>query len=59
VCYKGKFIGIEVKRPGETATKLQEHNIANIFVSGGSAIVARDVEDVKAFIEFRSGRLDA
>ena len=51
VCYKGKFIGLEVKRPGGKPTKLQEHNIEQIKQSGGYAGIVYDVEDVKTILE--------
>lgn len=52
VCYKGKFIGIEVKTP-KTKTNvsdLQYYNIELIDKANGYAIVAWDLEGVKSFI---------
>ena len=53
VCYKGLFIGIEVKRP-ETknkVSKLQGHHLAKIEQAEGLSMVAWNVEMVKEFIE--------
>ena len=52
VCYKGRFIGIEVKTP-KTKTNvsdLQNHNIELIHKANGYAIVAWDLEGVQKFI---------
>lgn len=52
VCYKGKFIGIEVKTP-KTKTNvsdLQNNNIRLIHKANGYAIVAWDLECVQKFI---------
>lgn len=46
-CIKGKFIGIEVKRPGGIVSPLQQFNINEIHRSGGVAFVAYSVEDVR------------
>jgi len=53
VCYEGKFIGIEVKRPGtkNNVSKLQKHNLALIEQSEGLSLVAWDVEMVKEFLQ--------
>lgn len=49
VSLNGKFIGIEVKRPGNErgTTKLQDYALENIRASGGVAFVASNVETVK------------
>lgn len=41
----GRFVGIEVKAPGKTATKLQELVIRRIQQAGGIAGVATSVEE--------------
>ena len=46
-CLKGKFIGIEVKRPGEKPTKIQESYIKTINDIGGLAFWADNLDDVK------------
>ncbi len=52
-CYKGMFIGIEVKKPStkNNVSKLQQHNLNLIKLAEGRCIVAWDVEMVKEFIE--------
>ena len=48
----GKFIAIEVKKPNalHTVTPIQQHNIDTINTTGGLAIVATSVADVKAYL---------
>ena len=50
VCYKGKFIGIEVKNEKGKTSPLQDVNIENIRKAGGISFVARSVEDVREII---------
>jgi Holliday junction resolvase len=47
VCYKGRFLGLEVKRPGKNATELQAHTLEEITEAGGVSSVVYSVEDVK------------
>lgn len=51
VCYKGKFIGLEVKRPGGKPTLLQRITLKRIEKAKGIAKVVTSVEDVKSIIE--------
>lgn len=51
VCYKGKFIGIEVKNEKGKTSPLQEANLKMINDAGGISIVARCVEDVEKVID--------
>lgn len=46
-CYKGRFIGIEVKRPGGKVSKLQEITIKKVTAAGGITFVAYSLDDVK------------
>ncbi len=46
-CINGKFVGIEVKRPGGVMSELQKYNIEKIQAAGGVAFVAYSVEDVR------------
>jgi Holliday junction resolvase len=46
-CLDGRFVGIEVKRPGGIVSSLQQFNIDEIHTSGGVAFVAYSVEDVR------------
>jgi len=52
-CYKGKFIGIEVKRPEtkNNVSELQKYNLAKIANAGGYSRVFWDVKQVKIFLE--------
>lgn len=51
VCYKGRFIGIEMKAPGEEPTKIQKQRIRQIREAGGIAFKADCLEDVKLIVE--------
>jgi len=46
-CINGRFVGIEVKRPGGVVSELQKYHIGQINKSGGAAFVAYSVDDVK------------
>ncbi|MBP5426695.1 MAG: VRR-NUC domain-containing protein [Clostridiales bacterium] len=46
-CYKGRFIGIEVKNEKGKTSPLQDINLQQIKDAGGISLVARSVEDVK------------
>ena len=50
-CYKGRFIGLECKRPGGRLTELQKRAIEKINRAGGIACRVESVEDVKRVIE--------
>ena len=47
-CYRGHFVGFEVKTESGRPTKLQEAVIRKINAAGGTALIVRSVEDVKA-----------
>jgi hypothetical protein len=44
VCWHGRFVGIEVKRPGKVATRLQAQIITNIQDAGGEAFCVDSLE---------------
>lgn len=46
VCYDGKFVAIEVKRPNGRLTEDQEKFLHNVRAAGGIAFVAYSVDDV-------------
>lgn len=48
VCLGGLFLAIEVKQPGKSPSKIQEHRIRQIKDAGGVAFVATSVTDVEA-----------
>ena len=51
VCCKGKFIALEVKRPGRKLTKLQEKTIKDIKAAEGKAYIVTSVEEVREIME--------
>lgn len=54
-CYRGRFLGLEVKRPGGRLTPLQERTLARINAAGGIARRVESVEDVKDIIRQADG----
>lgn len=50
-CYKGRFLAIEVKRPGSFPTPEQQHFIDSINLNGGLAFVAYSIDDVIKYIK--------
>ena len=53
VCYKGKFIALEVKTPDKknNVSDLQQHNINEIIRNGGLAFVVWELNQVKDIIK--------
>ncbi len=49
-CVDGKFVGIEVKRPGFKARELQAHHLEKIREAGGVSFVAHSVSEALAFL---------
>jgi hypothetical protein len=50
-CYKGRFLGIEVKMPGGRLSRKQEKVLQSIMDGGGVAIIARSVDDVHRVLD--------
>lgn len=50
-CYHGRFVGLEVKRPGGKLTERQQRTIEKIRRAGGIACRVESVADVKAALE--------
>lgn len=50
VCYRGRFLGIETKMPGNKPTKLQELALKQIAEAGGTGLIAESVEDVERLL---------
>jgi hypothetical protein len=50
LCYKGKFVAIEVKEKGDTQKDLQKYREQQIRDAGGVYILAESLEDVKEVI---------
>lgn len=51
ICYKGRFIALEVKRPGGKPTLLQKITLNKIEKAKGIAKLVTSVEQVKEIIE--------
>ncbi len=53
-CYKGRFIGIEVKTPEtkNNVSKLQKHNLDQICKAKGFDLVAWDIKEVESLLIF-------
>ena len=51
VCYKGRFVALEIKNEKGKTSKMQDMHIENIRKSGGIAFVVRSREEVKKIIE--------
>ena len=52
-CYKGRFVGIEVKRPSRKesgVSPIQAHRLKQIAEAGGISGVASSVEDALAIL---------
>lgn len=50
VCWQGKFIGVEVKRPGKDATDGQERELQKIAHAGGMIAVPHSLEELKEWL---------
>lgn len=50
-CVDGRFYAFEVKTKTGKPTKLQEATIRKILKAGGTAVVVRSVDEVRAVIE--------
>ena len=50
-CYKGRFLGLEVKQPSGRMTELQKQTIDKINAAGGIALRVDSVAEVKSLIE--------
>lgn len=51
LCYRGHFIGLEVKQPGEKCTKLQIRELEQIDQAGGIAAVVHSKEECAQLIK--------
>lgn len=50
-CYHGRFYGFEVKTDTGQPTELQKSTIRKILAAGGTALVVRSVDEVRAVLE--------
>lgn len=51
VCYRGRFIAIEAKRPGGKPTPRQALIMQEVLEAGGYPLLVDDVDELKRFIE--------
>lgn len=47
LCHRGRFLGLEVKQPGEKPRRIQQHRLEQIRRAGGIGECVRSVEDVE------------
>lgn len=47
-CVGGRFVAIEVKRPGASPSELQRYNLKKIWDAGGISIIAHSVEEARS-----------
>lgn len=57
MCYRGMFVGMEVKMPTGKTTKIQERRLHEIREAGGFAFVVRSVEDAMDALDDVDARL--
>lgn len=50
VCWRGRFIGIELKVPGQSATPMQNYEIRKIEEAGGCGAVVWSLGDVAVLL---------
>lgn len=50
-CYRGRFIAIEVKLPGEKESKMQEVRRRQVQDAGGITEVVHSMEELKVMLE--------
>ena len=50
-CYRGRFLGLEVKQPGNKMTRLQEVTLERIRAALGEAHIVTGVAQVRGIIE--------
>ena len=50
MCYRGRFVGVEVKLPGEKASRAQEVVIRRVREAGGIAEVVHSVADIERIL---------
>jgi len=51
VCYRGRFLGLEVKQPGNRLSRLQEIALERIRAAGGCAHMVTSAGEVKGIIK--------
>lgn len=56
-CYKGLYVAVEVKRPGERLTALQETTLDEIRRAGGVTAVVRYQSDIDHLVSVLEGKV--
>ena len=51
MCYKGRFIGVEVKKHGGRASKLQEYHVKKIKEANGVSGIVYSVDEAMELLE--------
>jgi hypothetical protein len=46
ICYRGQFVGLEVKQPGEQPSAIQKQILREIEAAGGYALAVSTLEEV-------------
>lgn len=57
-CYRGLFVAIEYKQPGESPSRLQLWTLGQIRAAGGRTCIARSRGDVSDFLDAIDAELD-
>jgi hypothetical protein len=50
VCYRGQFLALEIKRPGQEPTALQRAVIGQIHGAGGVAEIVHGLDEVRQIL---------
>jgi penicillin-binding protein-related factor A (putative recombinase) len=50
-CYQGRFVAIEVKKPGNKPTVKQQAYLDRVTAAGGLAFVATSIDDVQEALD--------
>ena len=53
-CYRGRYVAIELKRPGAKPRKIQKAYLRLIELAGGITIVASEIEPIAEVLEAAS-----
>lgn len=46
-CYRGRFVAMELKRPGEQPTRIQAYRMAQVVEAGGFAFCVHSAEEAR------------
>lgn len=51
VCWRGQFIGLEIKLPGQAPTPMQAYELQKIQEAGGRSFVVTSLQDTIELLE--------